>query len=346
MQRCAESLSNSGYEVELVGRFRKSSIPLNEKSYKQTRISCRFDKGKRFYSEYNFRLFWYLLRSKFDLCCGVDLDTLLPVFLASKLKSKKWTFDSHELFTEVPELRYRPEVRNVWESLEKYLVPRASKPYTVCESIAEEYSKRYRKDFAIIRNIPPSKSDFITEFSREAIFIYRGAVNVGRGLEEAILAIREINAGLLIAGDGDIFYDLRKLVRSNRLNEKVAFTGYLEPAELDKISLNGRAGLNLLTNSSLSYYYSLANKFFDYVQLGLPQISMNFPEYQKLNEKYEVAHLINSLNVDEVSEAMAKVLNDGAYHIKLHTNCLRAKNELCWEEEEPRLLTHYKSYFT
>jgi glycosyltransferase involved in cell wall biosynthesis len=236
-------------------------------------------------------------------------------------------------------------VRNVWESLERFLTPRAQNPYTVCDSLAGEYNKRYRKDFAVIRNLPLPKERFIEEFEEEKVFIYRGAINMGRGLEQAILAMKNVDAGLLIAGDGDIYYELRKLVRNNRLSDKIAFTGYIVPEELDEFSLKARAGLNLLSNNSLSYYYSLANKFFDYMQLGLPQISMNFPEYKKINQEFEIATLINSLNVEEIGEAMNKLLLDNAYHSMLYENCLDARKVYHWRNEEKILLNHYEKFF-
>jgi hypothetical protein len=37
-----------------------------------------------------------------------DLDTLLPAFIAAKLKRKKLVYDAHEFFTQVPELIHRP----------------------------------------------------------------------------------------------------------------------------------------------------------------------------------------------------------------------------------------------
>lgn len=52
-------------------------------------------------------------------------------------------------------------------------------------------------------------------------------------------------------------------------------------------------GINLLTDEGLSYRYSLANKFFDYVHAGIPQICIAFPEYKKLNVEHEVALLTN-----------------------------------------------------
>ena len=75
-------------------------------------MSLLFNKGFLFYAEYNFRLFFLLLFSKKDILLSNDADTLLANFLASKLQNKKLVFDSHELFSEVPELVEKPFVKS------------------------------------------------------------------------------------------------------------------------------------------------------------------------------------------------------------------------------------------
>ena len=81
-------LEKQGYLVTLVGRKRKNSIELSERSYKTKRINLIVDKGALFYAEYNFRLFWYLFFKKVDLLVSNDLDTLLANYAASKFKKE------------------------------------------------------------------------------------------------------------------------------------------------------------------------------------------------------------------------------------------------------------------
>jgi len=77
-----------------------------------------------FYANYNIRLFFYLLYSKVDILWSNDLDSLPANYLASKVKGKKLIYDSHEYFTEVPELVSRPDVQKVWESIEEIIFPK------------------------------------------------------------------------------------------------------------------------------------------------------------------------------------------------------------------------------
>ena len=67
-------------------------------------MNMLFKKGPLFYAEYNLRLFFLLLLTKADVLVANDLDTLPAVFLASRIRRLPVVYDSHEYFTEVPEL--------------------------------------------------------------------------------------------------------------------------------------------------------------------------------------------------------------------------------------------------
>ena len=104
VHKVATSLCKNNYNILLIGRKLKKSSKIKERNYKCKRIKLIFNKGALFYAEYNFRLFWLLLFTKADILLANDLDTLLANFLCAKIKRKKLVYDSHEYFTEVPEL--------------------------------------------------------------------------------------------------------------------------------------------------------------------------------------------------------------------------------------------------
>ena len=68
-----------------------------------------------FYIEFNLRLFIYLCSRKRDVIYAVDVDTLPATFLYHLIYSKPFVFDSHELFTEVPELQDHKIKKWIWE---------------------------------------------------------------------------------------------------------------------------------------------------------------------------------------------------------------------------------------
>ena len=345
MHRICHSLASNGYDVLLVGRVLPHSIPLIDKAFEQKRLSCIFKKGFLFYAEYNLRLFIFLLfQSGYDTICSIDLDTLGAGFFASLLRGKKRVFDAHEYFTEVPELVDRPVVKFFWAMIAKFILPYYRHAYTVGPALAEIFKKQYGPDFTVIRNVAAKavnepKVANNNGVSNHKTLLYQGALNEGRGLEVAISTMQHIeNVQLVLAGEGDCSEKLRALSLVLDLGEKLRFEGYVQPDQLKKLTKSAWAGINLLENRGLSYYYSLANKFFDCVQAGVPVITMDFPEYRHLNQQHEVALLLSELSQDSLAAAINKLLTDKLLYQRLQHNCLVAREEWNWEAEEKVLL--------
>lgn len=345
MHRICNSLTKNGFEVLLVGRRLSSSIPLQQEKFQQHRMRLLFSKGKLFYIEYNIRLFFLLLFKKFDTVCGIDLDTILPCFFTSKLKNKNCVYDAHEIFSEVPEVVRRPSIQKVWKRVEQFAVKRIKNCYTVSEGLAAYFENNYKRKFEVIRNMPEKSEDLAAgedNFSSR-IILYQGALNEGRGLEAMIEAMQQLDCKLILVGDGDITSLLKQKVSRLKLEEKILFTGKKNAVELQVLTSKTSIGLNLLENKGLNYYFSLANKFFDYVNAGVPQITMSFPEYKKMNSEYEVALLIDDLNADTIVDAADKLLTDKDFYFHLRENCLLAHGVWNWQSEENKLISFYRS---
>jgi glycosyltransferase involved in cell wall biosynthesis len=346
MLRICHTLATEGYEVILVGRVLKTSQPFKNQHFKSKRFSLYFNKGKLFYLEYNIRLFFWLLFLKYDVICGIDLDTIVPCFAASQLRGgENCVYDAHELYTESPEIIRRPRIKSFWLAIERYIVPKIQYRYTVSQSVAEEFYQRYQTPFEVIRNLPyhithhPSP---ITHYPLP-IILYQGALNEGRGLEYAIEAMQYIeNAELWLIGEGDLSVQLRGVVFEKKLEKKVKFLGFITPDELPYYTTQASIGLNLLEDKGLSYRYSLANKFLDYIQAGVPQICIQFTEYQRINDEYNIAVLIEKADTQTIVEAVNRLLNDDNLLFNLKENCKKAAVDLCWEQEEKKLIHFYK----
>jgi glycosyltransferase involved in cell wall biosynthesis len=336
MQRICASLVKAGYEVELVGRERRASVPLREQPFRQTRLRCRWEKGKLFYLEYNLRLLLYLLFSRFDQLCAVDLDTIVPVWIAGRLKGGRLIFDAHEYFEEVPEVVRRPFVQKIWAGVARRFIPRMDRCYTVGPALAERFKALYGKPFGVVRNLPYRQEGISPRaLPEKPLFLYQGALNEGRGLEALIGVMSAFpHAELWLAGEGDLSETLRQMVREQGLEAQVRFLGYVQPADLPALTQQATIGFNLLENKGLSYYYSLANKAFDYIQAGLPSVQMDFPEYRRLQEEYGVFQLVADLQPATLIPAIRHLLEDKEYYSQMSQSCLAAAAELCWEREE------------
>lgn len=340
MNRISNTLCEAGYQVTIIGFMKKRSVKTVAKPYHQVRFKMLFKKGKLFYFAYNFRLFWYLLFQKFDIYCGIDLDTLLPIYLVGKLKGKPIVYDAHEYFTELPEIVNRPLIKQSWLFLEKSLLPNIKNNYTVGGQIAQILSKKYGQPFEVIRNVP-LLNEATQKLRQEPYILYQGALNVGRGLEPLMQAMSAIDINLYIAGEGDLSNELRQFAGSLPHHNKIRFLGYLRPDELKTFTANATIGVNLVEHLGLSYYYSLSNKYFDYIHAGIPQITMAFPEYLQLNDQFNTAILIEDLEPISISNAINQLLNDKALYLKLQEQTVLAKQVLNWQAESLKLIKFY-----
>lgn len=318
----------------------KESSALKEQSFKQKRISILFQKGFAFYAEYNMRLFFYLLFSKADIFYAVDLDTILPAYFASAIKRKKRIYDAHELFTEQKEIVTRPLVYKFWLRVERFAVPKFKYGYTVNIFIKEELKRRYNVDYSIIRNLP-NYYPLNFQNSSAKFIIYQGAVNEGRSFETLIPAMKQVNGALKIYGKGNFFEKTKALISSNKLEDKIELAGYILPSELKIITQQAYIGLTLFEKTGLNQYYSLSNRFFDYVMAGIPQVCVNYPEYKAINDKYNIALMIDDTEKQTIANALNKLLQDNNLYEHLKQNCVIARKELNWQNEEKKLIAFF-----
>ena len=344
MKRICSTLADAGFNVLLVGRKLKNSPGLTAEKYNQQRLNCWFAKGKLFYIEYNVRLFFNLLFKKADCICAIDLDTILPVYCISSLKGIRRVYDAHEYFSQLDEVVSRPGIYRFWHGIEKKMLPRFPQGYTVCESLADEFKKHYGADYAVIRNVPTLQS-LLEKVDKEKLILYQGAVNKGRGLEKLVKAMKEINTKLWICGDGNFMKEMKEAVVKENVSDKVFFLGMLEPELLKKKTAEAYLAINPFDKKGLNQYLSLSNKFFDYIHAAVPQVTMNYPEYRKINEQFEVAVLIDDLDPGMIAKAVNKLLNDPSLYKRLQENCLKARLELNWQNEKEKLLKIYQQIF-
>ena len=326
------------------------SLPIPRRNYKTTRMKLLFKKGFLFYGFYNIRLFLFLLfRRKIDILVANDLDTLPANFLVSKIRGLSLVYDSHEYFTEVPELINREKTRNFWLRIEKFILPRLQFAYTVSQHIADIYNCNYGTGFEVIHNYPVRKKSPISFnlpfiIGGDKILLYQGAVNVGRGLELLIDVVEGMeNVIFVIAGDGDIRESLEKTVKLKKLENKVFLIGKIPFEQLHGLTQKAHAGVSLEEDLGLNYRFALPNKLFDYIQAGIPVLVSSLPEMKKVVEKYKIGIIAENREKEQIRTLLDLLLFDEMKRAMWKKGLEQAAKDLCWENEESRLLRIYLS---
>ena len=341
MHRICTSLAKAGYGVTLVGREWNHSRPLKKEAYEQKRLRCFFNKGFLFYSEYNIRLFFYLLFQKPDAVCAIDLDTILPCYFVSKLKNIPRIYDAHEYFTELKEVQIRPFVKKFWTVIERFAIPKFQFGYTVSDGLAAAFREKYSRSYAVIRNLPVLKPK--PEVQRDNFLVYQGAVNEARGFEYLVPAMKDIPYSLVICGDGNFMQQLKELIKRNGVEEKVQLKGMMLPADLRVVAAKATLGIGLAEKEGINQFHALPNKFLEYMHAGLPQIAMNFPEYQKINSQFKIAVLLDELTEPAVANVINETMRNKTLLQEMHDNAIKAREIYCWQSEEKILLQFYQT---
>lgn len=340
VEKICKTLHDQNYKVELLGNSWGGLKPI-ERPYPYFRILLKSQNLKLGYPEFNWKLYNELLKrvDNKTILYANDLDTLLPNYLVSKKKNIPLIFDSHEIFTEMPSLKGR-FTQKIWRILEKSILPKIKYFITASESYSLWFAEKYGVEKPIVvQNFPErvENLDFIAEESSKKIIIYQGTINPFRGLDKLIPALKKIdNAELWIFGNGPKLDEYKQLTKKLVLDKKVKFFGAISPQKLKEFTTKADVGISIEENNGLSYYYSLPNKISDYIQARIPVLTSDFPEMKKIVENFNVGEKIQNHSEEELVLKISNILRKGKnfYRDKLNI----AANELCWENEAPKIL--------
>lgn len=352
VDKVCTTLTGMGFSVMLVGRKLAGSMVL-DRFYDTHRMNLLFRKGPLFYAEYNIRLFIFLLFNHCNLLVSNDLDTLIPNFLIHKIKRIPLVYDSHEYYTETPELVNRPLIQGIWRWIEGMIFPRLTDIITVNESIARLYKEKYGKIVNVVRNIPRrisssekiSRNELGLPEDKKIILMQGAGINIQRGAEEAIEAMKMVdNAILLIIGGGDVIEELKKQSSVSLLKGKIIFLSKMPYVELIQHTRLADLGLTLDKDTNINYRYSLPNKLFDYIHSGIPVLASKLPEISRIVEGYNIGMITESHEPALIAKKINFMLNNSEARLAWKKNLIKAAEELTWENEEIVLTAIYQKY--
>jgi glycosyltransferase involved in cell wall biosynthesis len=165
------------------------------------------------------------------------------------------------------------------------------------------------------------------------IFVYLGLFVSGRGIEKLlnVFSDQKISSHIVFIGRGPKREIIEKFASSNsriHLHESVPHEQVVTLVE------NADYGLCLVENVSLSDYYSLPNKLFEYAFAGVPVLASDFPDMRDMIESYELG-AVASTEVESITNAIISLESIGRR--RLHKDLF----SLSWPAQAERLRMLY-----
>ena len=269
IHRIATTLQSMGFDVTLVGSIFRDKLEL-KRPYLIHRFEMFFSNGRLFNFEFNIRLFLFVMKGKYDILVANGLDTLPGISFTALLRKKPFIYDSYDLFTEKAEMIGSPVGQWFWQIIERMIIRKARRVYTISESIAEFLRVKYKIPVYLVRNTPELTTikqyppEFRLVHEGLKVLIYQGAINRGRGLEMIIKAMKHLpDAMFFIVGEGEEEKKLEKLVSQMSLYNRVIFYGRVQFEELKFLTMQADLGLSAEEDICLNYRFALPNKLFD-----------------------------------------------------------------------------------
>ena len=302
-----------------------------------------------YYLKFTALLVYNLLKSNADIFFAEDIYTLPFIAVIAKLKGGKVFYDSRELFCFLAGLKERKRIQKLLASIEKRFINKADYVIVTGDMDGDFLCKQYGLAKTItIRNLPFYREktepvDLRRKYGIEAakkVLVYQGVILHGRGLRHIFEFLKSNNdAVLIVFGDGEYKNYYVELSHSLGITDKVIFAGKIPQGELLNYSAGADIGLSLIENLSISYYYALPNKLFEYIMAGLPAAVSALPQMEKIVNDFETGIVVDLENQEEVNNKLNLLLKDNEILIKYRENCRTAAKELNWDNEIKKLLS-------
>lgn len=340
-----------GFDITVLWREYKTDEKLNNIKYKSKMVSYRHF---RFFLINILSSFWSITKAAFkenpDVYHTHDLDGLLCVFLPALIKRKTLVYDSHELWSDLPQHNNLKGIHWFLPLLERFLMLKVKYGITVNDSLAKYLEKKYHKPFLSLYNYPDishrkaSPYNLKKLYPGKKILLYLGNTLGGRGVEEVILSLKylPVNIILVIVSNSSNIV-LKKIADEEGLSKRVYFLPAVMPNQIILTTTQTDIGLALTQNNSPSYYYSSPNKLFQYMAAEIPVLGSNFPEFKKFILKNNIGLVVSPNQPRMIAKKiieMVKTQNQEKYRRNLID---LTKQEYSWEKESQKLIKFYEN---
>lgn len=339
------ALHNDGFELE---KIYGDNILLKRFQLKSRNLSKNFLVQAFKFIEFSYRVYSFYKNQNIKLINIHSVKSLPLGVILKFLYKAKLVYDTHELETETMGLKGFRKI--VMKFIERAFIKKADLIFVVSESISEWYAKAYniRKPTVILNSRPiielKANDLFREKFGiskNSKIVIYQGGLMKGRGVELIVEAFKSREGSDIVA----VFMGYGELEEYVKDASKKCKNIYFHPAVLPDEVLNYTvcADFGILVpagQESLSYYYCMPNKFFEYTMAGLPVIVSQAYEMEKNIVKYNMGFVVSEPNIKNINDVIDKICTIDVSSMKI--NARQFALDTSWEKQEQKMLNEYK----
>ena len=346
-----KTLTNSGYLVTLICWDRGLKAPRSERReagdfHKEIRLKFEAPWGNKvllFLPIWWCFIFFWLMVTKWDIVHAIQIISLPPAVIASKLKRKPVIYDMLDTYEDVIPLP--KAIRNTCVKIDKLFMRLASSVILADEAQKEEVGGIPNSKVVAIYDSPDTVNKINHSHQKKGIFtlFFAGLLFSGKALnlDKIFIAIQDIEGvKIVIAGHGDLVDEIKGW--AHKMPDKIQFIGEITHAEV--LERSAKADLLFVLRSPLLPVnkYICGSKVLEAMMCGTPiLVNEGTSTANKVREE-NCGLVVDANNIEEIKEAIIKLGDNPELCKELGANARKAYEErYSWGIMEQRLLALY-----
>ena len=295
--------------------------------------------------EFYFKLIVEVSSNKPDVIHCHDTMVLPAGFFIKLLCKSKLIYDAHELeskrngITRIMSFLTLRVEKNIWRHIDGLIVVSPSIQHWYNENIGNIKSEIILNSPMIDNNKYNIESNYLhKKFSIDIskdIYIYIGGFVTGRSIENIVEAFKnnQVTSHVVFLGYGPL-YDY--LIDQSNLHENIHVHEAVEHEKVVSIAQTANVGVCFIENISLSDYYCLPNKLFEYAFARLPILASDFPD---------ISELVSIYRLGKCSQSSVKSIVESILEFEEEKGLVKPELEslypISWQAQESKLIDFY-----
>ncbi len=272
--------------------------------------------------------------------------------LRSKGKKVKLIYDSHELVPD-PLEHNSTKSRNYMEKMLHLMLKEVDFIITVSDSIKSWYlTLNPSVPVEVIYNSPPLSNDILPNdvYKNQFLAVHEGFISGTRGNWDKLLKITEICSKTMdfkfkVIG-GKRITDQKKLTLPDHLSKRIDIIGWMDYSSISNEIKNADVGwIDLNVTHSLNNKYAMPNKFFSYLNNGVPVLVNKCTDMEQFINTHQCGHVIDKLeaSAEDYAEAINCLFLNRNKLKEMSINARRImKENYSWDHMQKRLCSVYQ----